>query len=156
MSLSLQQRTRVLAALREAGEQCNKVSDHNLNYGGCGVFALAVIEALAAHGIKARAWHWTYSAYASRTMANQGNGVNMRHVIVRIGGVFLDSVRVSDTRESWAHFRGEPFVPVRTSVLATRVSKARYWNDTFNRSNIPAVRAIVRAAVDESLAAIAA
>jgi len=101
-----------------------------LNYGGCGFFALELMERLRKLGISCHAvTHDTIDGDNNRSVDQQIKSVRWRssswsHVGLKIGDVIVDSMGI---------WQGEMPIRIYGKTLKWTVSQLDRWNSRFNR-----------------------
>jgi len=124
----------------------------NINYGGCGVFAVLLYDKLKALGFRPKIAVMAYSKknfLDSQDMyfdcgldyyyRNRTEG--FCHVIVKAGGYYIDSTGAYKDYKDMKHYRRSfDFIEkVNVDFLRACSNEKRFWNDTFNRRQIPTI-----------------
>lgn len=136
----------IKAACRAAGRQVTAFTDDSINSGGCGVYAVALADALAKLGVKCTIVHispWDY--YKDGTDAMYHVGVCFeaqgRRWIADSNGcrLFKRTIPTGPWKDhnvvhsSWT-----------VESLRARCASPNGWNRTFKRSHIPQVKRTVQ------------
>lgn len=146
------------ATLRKLGDRVNDLTEGNLNYGGCAVYAALVGAALQRIGLTVggvvRGWSdGTNVADARHNVAKVGearqwnrNGIHFNHVgleyVIGPKAYHYDSDYLTPAQ---SHPNLQRAYPGRLTVdeLEALASNAPNWNHIFNRKLIPQIEAAV-------------
>ena len=156
--------TAAIKAIRRAGERCAE-NISMLNYGGCGVFALALATEL-----QKRQMPFALRIFGGRARVNVEEGVNYAkqngfltdpirvdgffgdpdfraHIVVEVEGQGYDC----EGEVSLKHWRRWKAYPDALPVWALRawVRTPSMWNDMYDREQNPMVRRLVKEAFQE-------
>lgn len=144
-------RTKVITKLDYALEEVeNKFPD--INYGGCGVFALILYSELKSLGanpkllvsigtIVSMSKSIVRKANQCKNLEQLDNLLDIGHIFVQVGRRYIDSTGVHYTKYDISFT--SRCIPLTVEALNTMAHNSKGWNEEFNRRRTPAIRRTV-------------
>ena len=126
-----------IKTLSQVRKFLNGIDD--INFGGCGVAALALYRWCKAHGLKPDGFAWLYKDYEADDLVSNENAIQSQeldnlyvpcHVALQLDGLLYDSA----TSEASNTCRTSLTQPgISESVLLHLLNDSRGWNSYFDR-----------------------